>query len=275
MEHVFETPRDVRLRVRNQAGPVEVDTVDGTTTTVTVTVLKGSPDLAEQTTVQARETGDGHEITVETPRSWLRLRDVSIAVRVQSPHGTYLDASTASGEIVSRGQLGSLSVKTASGDVDVERVAGDASASTASGDVSLEAVAGELSVNSASGDVNIGRVDGDVNVRLASGDLRIADARSSVRSATVSGDQEIDAVERGSIRTDSVSGDVTIGVRRGASIWMDVQTLSGSMSSELEIGDNPDDPGRDPDVELRGKTVSGDVLVRRAPGRETTTATAE
>jgi DUF4097 and DUF4098 domain-containing protein YvlB len=89
---------------------------------------------------------------------------------------------------------------------------------------------------------------------------------------TVSGDQRIDAVLEGSVETQAVSGDILIGVRRGSRVYVDANTISGSTSSELNLSDAPTDAGAEGDgaddgpmVEVRAKTVSGDVaLVRSA-----------
>jgi hypothetical protein len=57
---------------------------------------------------------------------------------------------------------------------------------------------------------------------------------------------------------------VSIGVRRGSKVFLDCNTLSGDTSSELELtGDAPDGDG--PLVEIKAKTVSGDIQITRAP----------
>jgi DUF4097 and DUF4098 domain-containing protein YvlB len=68
----------------------------------------------------------------------------------------------------------------------------------------------------------------------------------------------------GNVAAHSVSGDVTIGVRRGSKVHLDCNTVSGDTSSELELtADAPD--GEGPLLELRAKTVSGDIRITRAP----------
>jgi len=127
---------------------------------------------------------------------------------------------------------------------------------TASGDIELEIVRGPLSVNSASGDVTIG------------------EAYDNVTANTVSGDQEHGAVMRGKVSAHSVSGDVTIGVRRGSKVYLDCNTVSGDTSSELELTtDAPDGDG--PLVEIRAKTVSGDIRITRASAPPNTTGSSE
>jgi hypothetical protein len=92
-----------------------------------------------------------------------------------------------------------------------------------------------------------------------------------VTANTVSGDQHHDAVVQGRVAAHSVSGDVVIGVRRGSRAWLDCTTVSGETSSELEL--TPDAPDGDgPLVEIRAKTVSGDIRITRAPARAATSA---
>jgi DUF4097 and DUF4098 domain-containing protein YvlB len=153
--------------------------------------------------------------------------------------------------------------------VNVGDVAGEARVKTASGDVALDEVGGRAQVNSASGDVSVQRAGGDATVQLVSGDVWIRDAAASVHANTVSGDQRLEAVVAGVVESHSVSGDVWIGVRRGSRVYVDANTISGSTSSELELSDAPaeapaiEDEG--PLLEVRAKTVSGDVTIARAP----------
>ena len=76
---------------------------------------------------------------------------------------------------------------------------------------------------------------------------------------------------RGNVAAHSVSGDVQIGVRRGSKVFLDCNTVSGDTSSELEL--TPDAPAGDgPLVEIRAKTVSGDIRITRAPAPATDNA---
>jgi len=157
-------------------------------------------------------------------------------------------------------------VKTASGDVDLGEITGDARVKTASGDVSVEDVHGTTSVQTASGDLAVQRARSDLTGQLVSGDIWIRDALKSASLNTVSGDVRIDAAREGVVQVNAISGDINIGVRRGSSVFVDCNTISGSMTSELELSDSPSseagEPG--PQLEIRAKTVSGDVSLTRA-----------
>ena len=61
----------------------------------------------------------------------------------------------------------------------------------------------------------------------------------------------------------SVSGDVEVAAVPGLVLWIDAQSVSGTMTSELDVGDEPAETGQDA-VEVRVRTVSGDVRVARS-----------
>jgi DUF4097 and DUF4098 domain-containing protein YvlB len=134
---------------------------------------------------------------------------------------------------------------------------------SASGDVDLERIGGEASVATASGDLRIGRVVGEATVRSASGDVVVDEADSSVTVQTASGDQRLGSVSAGRVIMQSASGDQTVGIRRGSRVHLDVRTMSGETTSELEVEDAPA-VGDGPLVELRATAMSGDIRILRA-----------
>jgi DUF4097 and DUF4098 domain-containing protein YvlB len=120
-----------------------------------------------------------------------------------------------------------------------------------------------------SGDLHAGDVGGDLRAQLVSGDVLVRDVGGSISANTVSGDQSYEAVLNGRVELKAISGDVTIGIRRGARVYVDANTVSGSTSSEFELGDAPLEetaPVANPrSVEVFVKTVSGDIRLERAP----------
>jgi hypothetical protein len=269
----FDTPGAVRLSLSIPAGRIEIETASAGSTQVELEALSESArELLRETRISARERPGGHEVIVEVPQRtsfFLGLgRGAQFHLRVVCPEGTDLDIRTKSADAQARGRYGLVDFKTASGDFSLEE-AQDVRIKSASGDVVVETAQGPVQVQSASGDVALQRAAGDVTVQLVSGDLWIRDAAASVHANTVSGNQRIDAVTAGTIEAHAVSGDVLVGVRRGSRVYVDANTISGSTSSELELSDAPPDEGAAeeddaPMVELRIKTVSGDVSIVRA-----------
>ena len=85
----------------------------------------------------------------------------------------------------------------------------------------------------------------------------------AIAVTTVSGDVELEATAA-AVRVSAVSGDVRVAARPGLALWIDAQSVSGTMQSDLDV-DNVSGPaaGEAP-VELRIRTVSGDVRITRS-----------
>lgn len=264
----FETPGKVRINVGLGSGDVQIEATAAPRTEVELVALRddeATRAAIAEATVEARERGDRTEVVVDIPRKggWSFLgRGPSVGVRVHCPHGAEVDVSSASADVVASGALGDVEVKSASGDI-AFGVVGAFRATTASGDVSVDEIGGEGNVKTASGDVGVRLARGSLSLNLASGDAIVTEAKGSLSVATVSGDQEIGAVEAGEIKLQSVSGDVRVGIRPGLRLWIDATSVSGTMSSELPTGDTPDGSG-DVQIEVRARTVSGDVRIVRA-----------
>jgi len=211
-----------------------------------------------------------------------------VVVNVRVPDGAAIEVATGSGEITAEGRFGAASIETSSGDTSLESVAGDLDVRTKSGDVSAKEVTGETRITSASGDVRCGHLAGPVTVKTASGDVTVESARGalSVQTASgdiragelatgcelksASGDQRVDRLIAGRARLETVSGDLTVGIARSTVVAVDAETVSGDLFSEIEL--DPDGPptgdwdhGDVQRVELKARTVSGDVNIRRAP----------
>jgi hypothetical protein len=246
----FETPVPPTLDLSIPQGSVDIETVEGTQTHVELDCTDESG--LDDAVVELR----GNTVVVDIERRRLlggminiSIGDFSIGgrrytLRVSCPHASTLDVRTASAGVRARGRYAAADVKTASGDVTVADVDGDARA------------------KSVSGDVELGRVGGTATIQAVSGDLRIRDADSSVSAKSVSGDVDLQ-VAAGDVELTSVSGDMRVAVRRGSRVYIDANSVSGDLDSELELADTPRE-GDGPLVELRAKTVSGDFRVVRA-----------
>jgi DUF4097 and DUF4098 domain-containing protein YvlB len=267
--HTFETPGHVALRVEIPAGSLTVET--WSEPRVEVVVVPGRDDdrslrAAEATSVTASARAGRHEVGVRAPKREGRLsiglgRGPELAVTVRCPEGSDVDHTTHSADLEARGTLGALTVASASGDSRVEDVKSLA-LTTASGDLTAGAVTGSLTVKSASGDVDVRSVGGTGTVNTVSGDVRLGQTGAGVKVNSVSGDVELEAAG-GSVAVGSVSGDVEVAALPGLVLWIDAQSVSGDMRSELEVGDEPAG-GAEVPVDLRVRTVSGDVRLSRS-----------
>lgn len=247
----FSTPGPVTLEVRIPAGDVDLSTGDVAETTVELEVHgRNGEELERDARIEMRPRGDGFEVVVDAERGAVgglfRGRSGEYRVRITAPNDASVRAQLASADIRGRGRYAEVDVKAASGDVEFEEVAGDANVNTASGDIQLERVA-SAKVNSASGDVEIEESSGGVAVNTASGDI------------------ELRSVASGEVKVNSASGDVEVGIAKGSRLWVDAQSLSGDTSSELELeSGSPIETDEGPLVELKARTMSGDISVKRA-----------
>jgi hypothetical protein len=230
----FPAHDPVDLQVRIHAGSVRVLAVPTQTATVT---LDGSERLLAPTRVEF----DHGALSVITPDRHGLGGFGSLRATVEVPEGSSCLVHTASADVSCTGGLSALDVHTASGDVSAERVSGLTRVVTASGDVEVGTTA-EVRVETASGDVRIDQADGAVTVRTASGDVRIA--QTSGHGTEVK----------------SASGDISVAVVRGIGVYLDLSSLSGTVSSELE----PAEENSGADMTVQCRTISGDIQVLRA-----------
>jgi hypothetical protein len=271
MHKEFEVTGPVELDIRLASGDIEVDpTLEGRVVVDLTAEDEESQRLVDAARIELQERHGKPEVIVDVPQRRggglnfiLSFGRQGITCRVRCPQESGVDIRTKSADVVARGRLGALNVATASGDVQVDSVSGGVNVKSASSDFSAREV-GPLNVQTASGDVDVDVARGPVSIATASGDVTLREAYDNVSVNTVSGDQEHGAVMRGVVSAQSVSGDVTVGIRRGSRTFLDCNTVSGDTSSELEL--QTEAPGGNgPLVEVRAKTVSGDIRITRAP----------
>jgi DUF4097 and DUF4098 domain-containing protein YvlB len=269
-DHHFETHEPVDLQVEIGKGSVNVTCTDTTETRI---VVEGRD--ADETRVE--QHGSRIEVIGPRHRGGFFGGDSELQVTALVPTASNVAAKTGSADVTVEGEAGSAAVKSGSGDVRVASTRGASVVETGSGDVHLEHVQGELRVKSGSGDVRVARSvrtvvvstgSGDVEigtchaetvVKTGSGDLRVGESHDDVTLATGSGDFVIDHVHRGRLSAKGASGDVRVGIPSGLPVWTDLTTVSGRIRSSLDGAGQPAE-GQD-HVELRAKTVSGDIVL--------------
>ena len=271
----FQTPRQLVVNVKLPRGDLDVETADVQEASVT---LVGSTQRAEEqverTEVRFENHSDHDELIVDADTEdfgWsggrvklsisLGRRD-DIDVRIVVPHGTTLRAETGSADLRARGRYAELETRGASGDVSIDEVERDAAVKVASGDVRVGKVGGSLKVQTAAGDLSSGPVGANAEVKTAAGDVNLAEVGGSVTVHSASGDLRVGSVTQGKVELKSVSGDMLVGVKRGSRVWLDVKTVTGDASSDLDTG--ADDDGEGPLVELKATAMSGDIKIVRA-----------
>lgn len=250
-------PIDIMIDI--PAGSVAVAAEPAEVTTVRV---EGHGRDAERLLSELKVSFSEGRLEIIEPMNALRtLRgSARLDVTVTAPQGSSCEAHTASADVSCLGHLGDLDIRTASGDVTAGTVAGSLQVKTASGDVWLERTGGTAKVKTASGDVQLRQADGEVQVQTASGDVAIGLAATSVQVQTASGDARVGSVSAGGVSVNSASGDIQVGVAAGAGVYLDLSSLTGTISSELDETDG------DGDVRLQvsSRTVTGGIRITRA-----------
>lgn len=261
--HAFTVTGPVRLELRVPSADVRVTTGPAGSAEVDFTPTAGRDHEAiEQAVVSCERRGDTDVLTVTMKqRNMFRLRrPLGIAVRL--PEGSDVVIATAAGEIRSSGPLGAVRVETASAPVTVPDAA-SVDVVGVSGDLEIGTVAGEASLKTVSGSIRVTDAGGRMVLRTVSGATRVARAGGDVEARSVSGDVALERLERGIVRVDTVSGDALVAVQPGVAVWLDLDSTSGHVRSELSPAGAGPAEGR-PVLEVRGRAVSGDVRVVQA-----------
>jgi DUF4097 and DUF4098 domain-containing protein YvlB len=239
------------------------------TETVTVQVEpvhRGGDD--EALLSEVRVSFEDGRLRINGPKDVSFRRRHGLDLTIKAPAGSRLAAKTASADVSCVGELGALNVSTASGDVTASLITGHAAVQTASGDVMVREAA-TAKVSTASGDVHFDRIRGEANLNTVSGDVRVGRCVGSVEARSVSGDVDISGVTAGNVSLNSMSGDLLVGVVPGIGVYLDLASTTGDIRREL---DDADDEETSAAAEIRCRSVSGDILIRRAPAEAATGA---
>lgn len=221
-------------------------------------------------------------------KSWTQGQ-VKLDITLRIPEGLELTLRTGSGDIEITRLVGRLSITSGSGDISIGTVKGDADILTGSGDLDLVEITGDLKFRTGSGSFNLGSIDGNLWVATGSGDILVKAARGDLSVKTASGSVSIGSHD-GSLKITTASGDVTaqsggsrgeIDIRTSSgsvdlvlihseSIEVSLDTISGSISSNIPL--EVKRVGRkalvgsagNGDLKLRVTTVSGDIVIKQA-----------
>jgi hypothetical protein len=291
--HRFQTPGSVDLQISTKSGQVRVETWEGDETVVEI---DGSDRaIVDEVTVDHEPRGEGHRVVIRMPRmgerNFLRgLTRSSLDIGVRVPQQALVDVTTSDADVRLDGAYREVRAVTASGEITVGQVSGQVSMSTASGDIAVDSVGGRLTISTASADVQCGRLSGGGDIKTASGDVRIDSVTDRVAVTTgsgeielggsdscklrsASGDLTVGGIRQGVADLKTASGDIDVAVVSGALVAVDAESVTGDLSSEIELLDSEPEPvdgaELDREIELILRTVSGDIQVRRTQARAT------
>jgi DUF4097 and DUF4098 domain-containing protein YvlB len=276
MKRTFTTPEPVTLYVELRAGDLVIEARDTAETTVEVSG-NGAEDPS---TVSVDQRGDDIVVIGLAGRhGFFGSSQQRLSVHVTVPTDSKVNTKLGSADVRAQGRLGDSLLKSGSGDLRIDELGSESFLETGSGDVTIATATGALKVKCGSGEVSVDRVDGPaeistgsgdvaigtasapVSVKSGSGDTRIREASEDVALSTASGDLVVDRIRRGQLTAKNVSGDIKVGVPAGVPVWTDITCMSGTVRSSLDGAGEPAE-GQD-FIELRAKTVSGDVVLEQ------------
>jgi len=203
------------------------------------------------------------QLYIRGPRGIAFRSRSGLDLTIKVPAGSTCAAKTASADLSCVGVVSAVQMNTASGGLTAALVTGDVTVRSASGDVLLDKVGGELTMHTASGDTRVRQVSGTVRVNSASGDVAIGHCGGSVSARTASGNVRLDGVASGLVQLNSATGDVQVAVVPGIGVYLDLASLSGNVRSYLDEVDSASGDA-DAAVEIRARTMSGDIRITKA-----------
>lgn len=197
--------------------------------------------------VAVREIAGPLELDQASGKSEIRAIDGSVR------------AESRSGAVAITDVRGDCLARTRSGDLIVRRVGGEARLNGASGSIRVEEVQGNLTAGTASGSVEARRVRGDARIETASGSIRLDDCGRAARMKAVSGSVDFRGAVFAPLAAETVSGSIRLTIDPSRPLFLDAQTMSGSVRSELPPRGGEPPAGDAPSVRLR--SVSGSIRI--------------
>lgn len=179
--------------------------------------------------------------------------------------GSWFDFGGSDLDVVVRiPRASSVTIKTMSGHTTVEGPTKEIGVSSMSGDVDVSESCDALDVRTASGDVRTGVVRDLLKCKSASGNVQCGAAAKKTEISSASGDVELYANQAGKVTVKVVSGDVRLRVAAGLLVDVNASTVSGDMSSNIDLDGAGAPRDNEVPLELHVTTVSGDVRIDKA-----------
>lgn len=252
-ERSYSVSGPIRLELTNAAGDVDISgSADGKVQVHgdirasgygSDTPQKRLDDTISNPPVEQR--GD----TIRIGKEVSRMRNVSIAYKIQVPRDTEVNATVASGAQTIRGVRGPVKVQAASGSIRVEKIERDAQLSTASGAISASDIGSEVRVKSASGTVTVANTRGDVIVDALAGIIRISHPGGRIEADTASGEVNIEGATS-DVKAHAASGRVSVKGNPGADSYWELKTMSGTVQLGVPASAN---------LHLSAEATSGEI----------------
>ncbi|MYS83045.1 DUF4097 family beta strand repeat-containing protein [Embleya scabrispora] len=278
----FETPEPIFATVELTVGTLRISASDRTDTVVDVRPGDASHGADVQAAEQISVDFRAGRLSVKSPRNKSRSffgRTPSVDVTIELPTGSRIEGRAATADIHAEGRIGkagftvaagnirldrtgALKLNCTSGDVTVAHSVGHTDVTTAAGEIRIDKIDGTAVVRNTSGRIALGAVTGELRLNTTIGDITVDRALAGVGAKSVSGDVRIREVVHGAVRLETASGELEVGIRKGTAAWLDLASPVGRVHNSLTSADGP--AATDDTVEVRARTLSGDIVIRRS-----------
>lgn len=264
-------PEGKVLRIEGQAGDVTVVGGHSVGSVKLVATFRGIN--AEE----AKTKADLYTPVLEESDRYVLLRqpdgiDMHVDVEARVGSTTPVEVKLNSGEVAVNNAKAGVRVQSKSGAVRLADCGGALDVAVTSGDVSVtRSDASVVNVESKSGDLSLTAVSGIVSLRTSTGDVKFLEGKARNLSVEVAtGNVTVGYAEpvTGSVNVRTVSGDAEVAVPDASDARVQLSTLRGDVSCEIELQDEAKEAQRitgrlgDGQGSLDVSTVNGDVTLK-------------
>lgn len=242
VDYALTVPRRTACRISSRSGRTEVARIAG-------------PVAVEQRSGRAAVRAIAGDVQIVNRSGATEVEDV----------GGRLVLESRSGKVLVRAVQGDARIASYSGGVQVEGIGGNLEVHARSAAVQVERVGGSLAAHSQSGRVAAGDVGGEARIEARSGAVVLSACRDGARVRTASGSLTFRGPVLGDLDIEAASGGIRLEVDPAHPFFIDAETASGSIHSDLAPRrDNNPPPAGAPAVRVR--TASGGIRISRYNG---------
>jgi len=276
----FDTPEPIAVTVDAVCANITMVAGDRIDTVVDVQPTNQADESDVRAAEATRVEYANGRLVVKGPRrrGLFNNKSESFDVRIELPTGSTVDADVTVGGLTAEGRIGQCRFKTQTGGISVDqtgalrlnttmgrvsvgRAEGRVEITTGTGDVLIDELHGPAVVKNLNGDTRVGELTGELQVSSANGDVFVERAGGTVVAKSAHGSIRLAEVVRGSVDLDVAAGSLDVGIREGTAAWLDVNSISGRVRNSMTATDQPDTGDT---VQVRARTVAGDITIRRA-----------
>ncbi|MEW2573156.1 DUF4097 family beta strand repeat-containing protein [Streptomyces sp. NPDC047070] len=278
----FATPSPLSVNLWLPRGVVRITAGTRAETVVEVKPTDQNSERDRKAVERTHVDCSGTELVIEGPRKRSFLDGSgSVDISVELPAGSRLSGKSDMGALHCVGELagcefttdfgeiqldrtGEVRLQSGSGDIEVGSVSGGADIRAGSGDIRLGSVDGELTLKNSNGAMHVKEVTGPVKATAGNGDFIVGLAHTTVTVRSNNGHIRVNEALGGRLELKTSAGEIEVGVREGATAWLDLQTKSKVGTVHNSLGPAESFVREDADLEIHAVTSSGDVVVRGA-----------